>query len=248
MVGAGTSTHVGCRRRLKVDHKGKLLCPVTYINLDTGIPFSIPYPRLRFPMTDGRSPMSRFKAAEPILAAAECWKQRCLLGAKSLFTERSLWTREGFVELRELYVEKSKDGLSATSYLDELELKLKPGSPDASCLWAEMTWVYHLIQTPTSMKAATKHARIRKIWNWSGRDFPADHDLLNDAVLEKRTSPTRVQDTTGSRGRNSASSRLPCSDGSRWKLRSANPSLTTHGIAHHGWTRESLRRSGCSAT
>ena len=129
--------------------------------------------------------MSRFKDAESILAAVECWKQRCLLGAKSLFTERSLWTREGFDELHELYVERTKDDLSAISYLSELEDKLKPGSPDASCLWAEMTWVYHLIQLPRTMGAAKKHDRIREIWNWSGRDFPADHDLLNDAVLGK---------------------------------------------------------------
>ena len=127
--------------------------------------------------------MSRFKAAEPILAVAEYWKERCLLGSQSLFTERSLWTREGFDELHELYVERTKDGLSATSYWDELAYKLKSGSPDVICLWAEMTWVYHLIQSSKSMKAATKRNRIHTIWNWSKRDLPADHDLLSDAVL-----------------------------------------------------------------
>ena len=140
--------------------------------------------------------MSRFKDAGPILMAAESWKLQCLLGAKSLFTEHSLWTREGFDELHELYVERAKDGFSATSYWDELEYKLKPGSPDAICLWAEMTWVYHLIQQPDSMKAATKRDRIRKIWNWSGRDFPADHGLLSDAVLGAGVANTgRVYNT-----------------------------------------------------
>ncbi len=129
--------------------------------------------------------MSRFKNAEPILAAAECWKRQCLLGAKSLFTERFLWTREGFDELDELYVEKTKNGLPVASFVSGLEPRLKLGSPDASCLWAEMTWVYHLIQNSESMKAVTKRDRIREIWNWSGRDFPADHDLLTDAVLGK---------------------------------------------------------------
>ena len=52
-----------------------------------------------------------------------------------------------------------------------------------SCLWAEMTWVYLLIHRPGSMRAAKKRARIGEIWNWSGRDLPGDHDLLNDAVL-----------------------------------------------------------------
>ena len=127
--------------------------------------------------------MSRFKKAEPILAAAEYWKRRCLLDEKSLFTEQSLWKREGFDELHELCVERRQDGLPETSYMDELEFKLKSGTPDAICLWAEMTWVYHLIQSSASMKAATKHDRIHKIWNWSERDLPADHDLLSDAIL-----------------------------------------------------------------
>ena len=130
--------------------------------------------------------MSRFKDAEPILAAAERWKRRCLLDEKSLFTERSLWTREGFDELRELepYVARTKDGWPVGTYLSQLEHKLKPGSPDASCLWAEMTWVYYLIQHSSSMRATTKRRRICEIWKWSGRDFPVDHDLLNDDVLE----------------------------------------------------------------
>ena len=127
--------------------------------------------------------MSRFKDAEPILAAAERWKRQCLLGEKSLFTERSLWTREGFDELRRLYVERIEDGLPASSFLGELERTIKPGSPEAHCLWAEMTWVYLLIHRPGSMGAAKKRARIDEIWNWSGRDFPESHDLSNDAVL-----------------------------------------------------------------
>ncbi len=127
--------------------------------------------------------MSRFKAAKPILTAAEYWKWRCLLEEKSLFTDGALWTRDGFDELHELYVERAKDGLSATSYLKRLEDKLKPGPPDAICLWAEMTWVYHLIQSSESMKAATKLARIYKIWDWSGQDLPVHHNLLSDAVL-----------------------------------------------------------------
>jgi len=127
--------------------------------------------------------VSRFKDAEPILAAAERWKRQCLLGEKSLFTERSLWTREGFDELSRLYVERIEDGLPASSFFGELERTIKPGSPDAHCLWAEMTWVYRLIHHSRSMGAAKKRARVGEIWNWSGRDLPEDHDLLSDAVL-----------------------------------------------------------------
>ena len=146
----------------------------------------MPYPlgRLWTPKTRNQErPLARFKDAEPILAAAERWMRQCLLGEKSLFTERSLWTREGFDELRRLYVERIEDGLPPDSFLAELERTIKPGSPDAHCLWAEMTWVYRLVHHSRSMGAAKKRARVGEIWNWSGRDLPEDHDLFSDSVL-----------------------------------------------------------------
>ena len=176
MVNAGAGMPVGVCRHPQVDSTGKLFWASDLYQPPTRIQDSVSEDA-------GRSPMSRFKAAESILKAAEYWKWRCLLEEKSLFTEWSLWTREGFDELHELYVERSKDGLSVTLYLSQLEDKLKPGEPEASCLWAEMTWVFHLIQSSESMKAATKRARIRENWDWSGRSFPADHDLLSDDVL-----------------------------------------------------------------
>ena len=60
--------------------------------------------------------MARFKAAEPILAAAEHWKQRCLLSEGSLFTDRSLWTRSNFRELQAEYVDRLDD-LSSDSFV-----------------------------------------------------------------------------------------------------------------------------------
>ena len=105
--------------------------------------------------------MSRFKDAVPILAAAERWKRRCLLDKVSLFTERSLWTHEGFDELRRLYVEGIENGLPADSFVGELERTVKPGSPDAHCLWAEMTWVYLLIHRPGAMGAAKKRSQMQ---------------------------------------------------------------------------------------
>ena len=126
--------------------------------------------------------MARFKAAEPILAAAEHWKQRCLLSEDSLFTNRSLWNRSNFDELQALFVE-NLDDLSSDSFVVKLERQLASGSSDAKCLWAEMTWVYRLIQLPQSMGPAKKRGRISEIWKWSKRDFPEGHELLDDAVL-----------------------------------------------------------------
>ena len=127
-------------------------------------------------------PLPRFKDAEPILAAADRWKQRCLLGEGSILTNRSLWTLANFQELQALYVEKLDDE-SSDSFVVKLRRQLGRGPADAKCLWAEMTWVYRLIQGQWSMGAESKRTRIRDIWNWSERDFPEDHELLGDAVL-----------------------------------------------------------------
>ena len=118
--------------------------------------------------------MPRFKHHEPILAAAQLWKDRCLLGERSLFTDKSLWTPATFEELLPLFAEN----------LDDLhERLLALDSPDAKCLWAEITWLYHLIEHSGSMGPEAKRRRIAEAWTASGRDFPEDHDLLADAVL-----------------------------------------------------------------
>ena len=87
------------------------------------------------------TPLSRLKAAESILAAAEHWKKRCLLGEKSLFTEQFLWIRENFAELRRLYVDRPSDDREKL-FLWKLEPQLGPDSRQVACLWAEMDWLY----------------------------------------------------------------------------------------------------------
>ena len=126
--------------------------------------------------------MSRLKAAESILAAAEHWKKRCLLGEKSLFTEQFLWIRENFAELRRLYVDRPSDDREKL-FLWKLEPQLGPDSRQVACLWAEMDWLYSLIVTRSAVGPDNKRKRIRDIWQWSGQDFPEKHELLTDGVL-----------------------------------------------------------------
>ena len=125
--------------------------------------------------------MARLKEHVQILAAAECWRDRCLLDERSLFADWSLWTRPNFQELHSLFVENPDE--SKDPFLAKLQRQLSPGSPDAKCLWAEMTWLYRLIQDRRSMKPETKRDQIAEAWRWSGRDFPEDHELLSDRVL-----------------------------------------------------------------
>ena len=120
------------------------------------------------------------KKAESILAAAEQWKRRCLIGEGSVFTDRSLWTRSNFQELQVAYL-ANLDRESSNPFMEMLQRQLRSTSPDAKCLWAEMTWMYRLIQG--SMGAEAKRKQIATIWNWSGRDFPEGHELLKGSVL-----------------------------------------------------------------
>ncbi|MCY3809469.1 MAG: AAA family ATPase [Gemmatimonadetes bacterium] len=123
--------------------------------------------------------MSRFTDAERILAAAEAWKERCLLGQRSLFSERGLWTRERFEELDRVYMQATKPE-GTRDFMEALERLLEPASEDAKCLFAEMAWVVYLIDSHT--RPSTKLDRIGTIWRWSGRDVPG-HELLRPDIL-----------------------------------------------------------------
>ena len=125
--------------------------------------------------------MARFEDAESILAAADVWKDRCLLGQQSLFEDRSLWTLDNFDLLRQLFVDNPIKG--PDPFLTKLRRQLEPGSADAPCLWAEMAWVYFLIVTSSAMRPATKRNHIHEIWSWSDGALPERHELLKDEVL-----------------------------------------------------------------
>ena len=126
--------------------------------------------------------MDHLKDAESILTAAKHWKRRCLIGERSVFTDRSLWTRSNFQELQVVFV-KNSDSKSSGSFMKQLERQLRSVSADAKCLWAEIIWVYRLIQKQKSIRPENKRKQISIIWNWSGRNFPEDHELLSDSVL-----------------------------------------------------------------
>ena len=124
--------------------------------------------------------MGRLKRATAILAAAEQWKQRCLLTGGSLFTEERLWTLERFGQLNTYYVERLDEGPG--SFEEKLRRQLEPASPEAKRLWAEMTWAYYLIMS--NLKQVTKLDRIMTVWEWSGEKLPENHSALGD-VLDK---------------------------------------------------------------
>ena len=54
--------------------------------------------------------MARLAEAAPILEAAEQWKNDCLLGGGSVFSDKSLWTRPNFEALNRFYVNNLDEG------------------------------------------------------------------------------------------------------------------------------------------
>lgn len=126
--------------------------------------------------------MARADDAQSILAAAEKWRDRCLLGEKSVFTEYPCWTKERFDELNQLFV-LAPDTRSGSDFLTKLQIQLEPASADSVCLFAEMTWVYRLVLMQDSMKSTTKRSHIASVWGWSNRQLPESDDLLSEAVL-----------------------------------------------------------------
>ncbi len=127
--------------------------------------------------------MARHRDFKPILDAAAFWKERCLIGDKSVFTDRALWTHGNFEELHTRYVQQSRPE-EATSFAEGIRILLSRASADAKCLWAEMAWVYYLIQKKTATTADTKRERIRGFWDSANGPFPDNHKLLSDALLD----------------------------------------------------------------
>ena len=122
--------------------------------------------------------MGRIARATSILDAAEQWKQRCLLDGGSLLGEERLWTRERFEELKTHFVERPDEG--SRSFEEKLRDQLEDAPPEAKRLWAEITWVYWLIDA--SVKGVTKLDKIRRVWESSGAVLPEDHRALCDVL------------------------------------------------------------------
>ncbi|MXZ34302.1 MAG: DUF3578 domain-containing protein, partial [Acidobacteria bacterium] len=122
--------------------------------------------------------MGRLEKAAAILEAAEKWKQRCLLGGGSLFSEESLWSREYFRELQTYYVERPDEG--SGTFEEKLQRQLEPATPEARRLWAEISWVFYLIVN--SVTRVRKLDRIRTVWESSGEPLPEDHWALGDVL------------------------------------------------------------------
>lgn len=111
--------------------------------------------------------------------AARLWADRCLLQDGSLFDDEPIWTPAHFAELMNHYVHNVDNG--DRSFMTKLEDQLKPASPGAKRLAAELLWPMYLFTS--SLLPATKVSKISQVWDWSGLPFPEDHPLFEPNLL-----------------------------------------------------------------
>ena len=89
--------------------------------------------------------MSRFAEIPivAILAAADRWKQECLVEQRSLFEpERTVWRPEAFAELEQRFIGAPDDGKD--SFFTKLGRQLAQASDDAKLLAIDLGWVLYL--------------------------------------------------------------------------------------------------------
>ena len=114
--------------------------------------------------------------------AAEYWRDNCLLGEGSVFSDEKLWNREYFEhDLQEHYIKRLNDGGDALDFFKRLEIQMEGAKPEVKKLMAEVWWLVNF--SLVIGKPATKRNRCKEIWSWSGSELPAGK-LLEDQYFK----------------------------------------------------------------
>ena len=102
---------------------------------------------------------------DDVYAAAEIWKERCLLEDNALFSKDSTWTHGNLKKLQELIIFNA--GWGASSFWDKLSRQLINANPKTVQLAAELMWLIFLFplgqqvgDVKPSNKASTKLKKI----------------------------------------------------------------------------------------
>jgi len=126
--------------------------------------------------------MSRYcgsKSIQPVLDAAEYWKQTCLLENQSVFGFGQIWTSKNIEQLNKYYVDNLD--FSEGNFLDKLKLQLHSVTNEAKILCAEILWVISLC--PSNIKAPTKRENITFILATAGKNSPINSIVFSDQSL-----------------------------------------------------------------
>lgn len=123
---------------------------------------------------------------EDVLVQAERWKNRCLIGTGSVFTNKEIWTPANVATLKTLFVDNPI--LGNQTFYEKLNLQLKDAEPDVCRLAAEALWLLLLFVSKDSFGVETKVGRLRELWALSGEEFP-DTPALNEAAMSGLANP-----------------------------------------------------------
>jgi MoxR-like ATPase len=113
-----------------------------------------------------------------ILAAAKHWKERCLLGSGSVFSESQLWTANDVDLVNKYFVQNPLEGKQ--TFLQKLEQQLTPADATVKQLTAEMIWA--LLLFPSNITGNRKRKNVLEVWSWSGLTIDQNHPML--AILD----------------------------------------------------------------
>jgi 5-methylcytosine-specific restriction protein B len=117
--------------------------------------------------------------SEPVLRAAEHWRQQCLEKSLAVFSDEHLWTTENLKEVEKYFVNRLDEGEG--NFLEKLQAQLTPTVPAVKKLVSEMMWV--MLLCPSNVRFDAKLETIRTIWSWSDQLFPENTEWASPAAL-----------------------------------------------------------------
>ncbi len=124
--------------------------------------------------------------SESVVEAGNVWRERCLRGSLSVFTEAPLWTAANFEGFRTAFVEHPLLGPEA--FMDKLVQQLQPADAPVKQLASESLWLLYLFVSSDQFGEKLKRERIEKIWGLSGSAIP-DTQMLDDRALSGLAHP-----------------------------------------------------------
>ena len=122
-----------------------------------------------------------FEHVDQVLEAAKAWQKKCFRADGSIFSEEALWTRDNIENLQGRIEIAPYDGRTENFY-NTLERQLRNASTEEIQLAAEVLWFVYLV--PIWKTTESRRARIKQVWELSGRDLPEDNIYLRDSVLK----------------------------------------------------------------
>ena len=126
--------------------------------------------------------MSRYHPAwnvEPVLMAAEHWRENSLRGGNSVFGVGHIWSDSNIDAMNRFYVENLDEGEG--NFMSKMEAQLEQAPSDAKKLAAEMMWF--MLLCPSNVGIDNKWETFNTIWSWSGDEPPTADPWLSDDVL-----------------------------------------------------------------